>query len=139
MNGKILITVNNKIHQLWFNNFSKAELSKMILPKKDGFPAKPEEFPLISALTRLLDESYLSLMRDIIYSGIMGNSFATNKIPTLSIDEVSEFIATEREDNLYNVWECYLEAMGVNIDNIKDKIKNENDHDPDDSKKKMMA
>ncbi|AGO48503.1 hypothetical protein Phi18:2_gp54 [Cellulophaga phage phi18:2] len=137
MTGKIDIKIGEKMVHLWFNNYSKAELAKIILPKDKGNPAKPEEFPLLRALNRLAEENYLDLMRDIIWVGILGSSFANDEPNKIEKKEVSNHIATAPESVLYSCWLCFLDAMGVNIDHLEDKITTSSNDDEDESKKKI--
>lgn len=123
MHGKILITLKGVNIHLWFNNFSKEEIAKIILPKDGNFPAKPEEFPLLNAIERLATENYLYLMRDITWSGILGQAFATDTPTKFKKSDIAELIATSSDDELNKVWTCFLSAMGVNVDQLETTLK----------------
>lgn len=123
MHGKSVINIKGNSVHLWFNKFSEQEIAKLVLPKdKKGFDAKPEEFALLAAISRLAEENYLSLMRDIIWSGVLGHNFATDTIQAVSKKDISEMLATTSDSELSTIWVSYLQAMGVNIDNLEDKV-----------------
>ena len=136
MNGKIDINIGDiKLH-LWFNNFSKAELAKIILPKDGAFPAKPEEFPLLNAMNRLAEENYLVLMGHIIWTGVLGTSMANDRPAEIEKKHITNHIATATDAELHKIWICFLSAMGVNIGALEDTY-NEAPKDVEDSKKKV--
>lgn len=121
MHGKVTIEIKGVLFPLWFNNYSQVELSKLILPEKDGFKAKHDEFALLNAIQRMSSDNYLSLMKEILWSGILGHAFATDSVQKVTRKELSELIATAPESQLYNVWSSFLSSMGVNLDGLEEK------------------
>ena len=118
MHGKIEFTLKGEKLPLWFNNFSKIELGKSLLPSVDGYPSKPEEGKLIKIIQKRVAENHLFLLCDIVHAGLIGHAYATNTGIRYSRAEVGGLIAEADEGELYGVWQTFLEAMGMNLDKI---------------------
>ena len=136
MHGKKIVKIGDKDVLLWFNNYSKAELAKLILPEDNGFPAKPEEFPLLEAFNRMVKENYLDLMRDIVWTGILGACFVKNTIPEVTKTDVSEYLAVCSNLQIQDIFRDCLDAMGVNVDHLKDTYTEPTEEDEGELKKK---
>ncbi len=137
MHGKKIVKIGDKDVLLWFNNYSKAELAKLILPEDNGFPAKPEEFPLLEAFNRMVKDNYLDLMRDIVWTGILGACFVKNTIPEVKKTDVSEYLAFCSNLQIQDIFRDCLDAMGVNVDHLKDIYTESAEEDEDEPKKKV--
>jgi hypothetical protein len=132
MHGKAMLKIGGVLLPLWFNNYSQIELSKLILPADGSYPPKPNEFLLLNAIQRMSEENHLKLMKEVLWSGVLGQAFATDSAPTVDRVALSTLLATTSESELYTVWTCFLEAMGANIDNL------EANSSTSDLKKKLM-
>lgn len=122
MNGKTQIKLGGKQMSLWFNNFAKVELGKMLLPSKNGFPAKPEELQLLDAISKMSKENHLILLSKIIYAGLIGDIYAKDKDPGFERSDITMMVAEADQDELYNCWVVFLDAMGMNLDKIKKAV-----------------
>lgn len=121
MHGRLRIELSGLDVALWFNNFSRLEIAKNLLPPKDGFDAKPQEVELIESIEKLANENHLVLMREIIWSGVVGYAYGTDTKNEFTRVKISELIATADQGNLAQVWSCFLESIGMNLD--KDETK----------------
>lgn len=119
MHGKLSIKITGKDIPLWFNNYSKIELGKAIIKSKNGYPAKPEESVIIQAIDELANSNHILLMKEVIWSGILGHAYAVDETPLITRKELSADLAIMSNDQLYQIWVAFLESMGMNLDEIK--------------------
>ena len=127
MNGRIQLKIGDKTIQLWFNNFSKIELGKSLLTTVNGYPAKPNEIEFLKAIQKKATENHLVLLRDVVFAGVIGHAYGTDNLIQYTKPQIAEIIATAKEDDLYEVWTTFMDAMGMNLDGIiteaKKKVK----------------
>ena len=127
MNGRIQLKIGDKTIQLWFNNFSKIELGKSLLTTVNGYPAKPNEIEFLQAIQKKATENHLVLLRDVVFAGVIGHAYGTDNLIQYTKLQIAEIIATAKEDDLYEVWTTFMDAMGMNLDGIiteaKKKVK----------------
>lgn len=131
MHGRLRIKLNGLDVALWFNNFSRLEIAKNMLPPKDGFKAKPQEIELIEAIEKMANENHLLLMREIIWSGVIGHAYGTDTTNEFTRLKISELIAESDQGALTEIWLVFLESIGMNLDK-----KEGEEEKKEDSKKK---
>lgn len=119
MHGRSIIKLGETSIHFWFNNFAKIELAKLLLPKEGVFFPKPEEIELLDAIFERANENHLLLVRDIIWSGILGHCFVFPKDEHVSYEELSELIATSPTNDVEGAWVVFMEAMGMNLEKEK--------------------
>ena len=117
------MTLKGEPLSLWFNNFSKIELGKTILPAKGGYPGKPEEVALLKVIQERAATNHLLLLTDVVHAGLVGHAYGTDSAVKFTRKELAGLVAEANEDELYNVWQTFLEAMGLNLDKIVEKAK----------------
>lgn len=127
MNGRIQLKIGDETIQLWFNNFSKVELGKSLLTTVNGYPAKPNEIEFLQAIQKKATENHLVLLRDVVFAGVIGHAYGTDNLIQYTKPQIAEIIATANQDDLYEVWTTFMDAMGMNLDGIiteaKKKVK----------------
>lgn len=126
MHGKSVVQLGGKPVQLWFNNFSKVEMAKWITPKlpvdtkeETKEPKKGDEVLLIEAIDSLARENHLLLLKNIIYCGIVGQAYGTDKAIPMTREQIAEQVATADFEQLYDVWYDFMDAMGFNLPPLK--------------------
>ena len=123
MHGRITVKLMDLEVPLWFNNYSKVELAKILLPGKKGFSGKPEEIALLHAVKKRAEKNHIILMLDLVVSGHLGYVYGTNSSKQISKAVIAEKIAEASQEELYAVWLGYLEAYGFNLDSVSDLAK----------------
>ena len=116
MNGIIHITLNGKEERLWFNNYATDELKRFFFPEGKDFLTQGE---LMQIIIDKWKENETFLLKQIVYAGILGDSFATDDKPRLTKKEVGEAIATANHGELLQAWKAFLEASGINLSRDK--------------------
>ncbi len=118
MNGRITVKLMELEVPLWFNNYSKVELAKALLPPRKGYSAKPEEVQLLNAVKERAAENHVVLMLDLVDAGHLGYVYGTNSKVRLHREVLAKKLAEASQEELYGVWLAFLEAYGFNLDTV---------------------
>lgn len=106
--GVIHITLGGKEQRLWFNNFANDELRRYFAT--DGEVITDTD--LIKRIGEKWKENHLLFLKNLVYAGILGDSFVTDDKVRVSKKQVGEWIATASPEEIYGVWRVFLEAQG---------------------------
>lgn len=112
MNGIHEIELNGKKERIRFNQYAKAELCKTFMPEGRVYLSQSE---LLQVIFQKEKENSALLLRDLVYAGIVGDSLITGSVPRLSMEQVGEYIGDASDDDLFNIWRCFLDAQGFNL------------------------
>lgn len=112
MTGLHEIELNGKSERIRFNQYSKAELCKVFMPEGRVFLSQPE---LLEIIMNRQKENSASLLKEIVYAGIVGDSLINNDTPRLTKSEVGEYIGEASDEDLFAIWRIFLEAQGFNL------------------------
>ena len=134
MTNPILIELGGKERVIRFNQYANIELYKLLFD--DGFK-NPDMNLLLDKCNDMIKQNYMLFYKALIYSGIVGNDYASNLFkPSATIEEVGEWVGQmsqeELRDFFMKVWNTFFEEMGVNLE----KIKELESEDSEDEKKK---
>lgn len=118
----IRITIKDKERLLRFNQFSNIELYKLLF--NDPF-ASPDMDRLMAKANEMIQDNHLLFYKALIYSGIVGNDYASNLFkPSVTIEEVGEAVAAmtplELNEFFLQVWNSFFDAMGINLEKIRE-------------------
>lgn len=117
----ITIKISGQEKVLKFNKFANVELYKVIF--ENPF-ANPEMGELLDKCNEILQSNQILFYRTLIYAGIVGNDYASGKFkPSVTIEEISELVGNMSEDEFaeffQSVWYAFFDAMGANLENVK--------------------
>ena len=116
MHGKTIIQIEDQAVSLWFNNYSKVEIGRELLPKREkGYPSRPEEALIVEAIDKWAQENYLNLLKVIINAGIKGMAYATNQPLQVTPDKVALYLAEAESSEVYDIWLTFLQAYGFDL------------------------
>ena len=130
MQGVIEINIGGAKRTLRFNNYSHFELSKQLFQAGHLSVTTND---VLDRLHEMASENVMLLMKALIYSGIIGNDYEVGFTKTVTIQEVGKWVAEVNESELVGIWDTFLDAMGVNIENPEKKESQESD--PESEKK----
>lgn len=119
MNGIHEIELNGKKERVRFNQYAKSELCKVLMPEGRVFLSQSELLGIIMA--RQKDNPTL-LLKHIVYAGIVGDSLIENDTPRLTKKQVGEFIGSASDDDLFQIWRCFLDAQGFNLSREEEEV-----------------
>lgn len=131
MNGILSIELNGKTYRCRFNNFSNSVLEKYFMPEGKIALSGDE---LNAIIIKKWEENSVLLIRNLVYAGIVGDSLIENDEPALTKKEVGEFIANAHPDELFAIWQEFLDSTGSNLE--ADKEAEEKSQGKSDVKKK---
>lgn len=112
MNGIHEIELNGKKERVRFNQYAKAELCKTFMPTGRVFLSQAE---LLEVIFQREKENSALLLKELVYAGIVGDSLVTGNASRLTIEEVGEYIGEASDNDLFNIWRCFLDAQGFNL------------------------
>lgn len=118
----INISLGGQDRTIRFNQYANIELYKILLD--DGF-ASPDMSILLDKCNDMIKQNYMLFYKALIYSGIVGNDYASNKFkPSATIEEVGEWVGQMDQQELteffMQVWNLFFAEMGVNLEKIKE-------------------
>jgi len=113
MTGTIKLELGGKERILRFNNFSAIELSKILYTGE--LATNPDMNDISNRIMEVNAKNHLLLMKTLIYAGILGNDFVVGFQESVTPEQVGEWIADLKSDDLLKVWEAFWDSMGVNL------------------------
>ena len=117
MTGIMTLNIGGKNRTLRFNNFSAIELAKIIYK---GENANFETEDLLNRIMKLNEKNHFLLVKTLIYAGIIGNDYVVGFEESVTVEQVGEWIAEIREEDIYSVWQTFWTSMGVDLPAVKD-------------------
>jgi hypothetical protein len=122
MTNPIKIELGGKERIIRFNQYANIELYKLLFD--NGFES-PDMSLLLDKCNNMIKQNYMLFYKALIYSGIVGNDYASNLFkPSASIEEVGEWVGQMSQEELteffMKVWNTFFEEMGVNLEKIKE-------------------
>jgi hypothetical protein len=122
MTNPIKIELGGKERIIRFNQYANIELYKLLFD--NGFES-PDMSLLLDKCNDMIKQNYMLFYKALIYSGIVGNDYASNLFkPSASIEEVGEWVGQMSQEELteffMKVWNTFFEEMGVNLEKIKE-------------------
>lgn len=106
----VQINLGGKDYNIVMDNFARELLAKHILegaqPDPQSYWKKVEEMNSISTLY---------LLSNILYACLCANDLRKMKKPTITEEQVGEWVATADEVQLLRVYEAFKNAEGMNI------------------------
>lgn len=122
MTNPIKIELGGKERIIRFNQYANIELYKLLFD--NGFES-PDMSLLLDKCNDMIKQNYMLFYKALIYSGIVGNDYASNLFkPSSSIEEVGEWVGQMSQEELteffMKVWNTFFEEMGVNLEKIKE-------------------
>lgn len=105
LNKKIQVRNGKDVFQLWFNNYSTAEIASIF---------GVEDKHVLKVCVEKLKTNFLILAGDLFLAGYKGQKLATSQPVDLTREDVSEIVATANEDDLVKVWNVFFEHIGGN-------------------------
>ena len=118
MQGTIEVNIGGAKRTLRFNNYAHFELSKQLF-QAGHFAVTPND--VLDKLHEIASDNVMLLMKALIYSGIIGNDYEVGFTKSVTIQEVGKWVADVNESELMGIWDTFLDAMGVNIENPEKK------------------
>lgn len=109
--GVIYITLGGVKQRLWFNNFANDELRRYFAKSGEVL----SDTDLIKRIAQKWEENYLLFMKNMVYAGILGDSYVKGDVVRISKEEIGEMIATANPEELYGVWKVFLDAQGAGL------------------------
>lgn len=106
--GIVYITLGGEKQRLWFNNFANDELRRYFAKEDEVIT----DTDLINRIAEKWKENHLLFLKNMVYAGILGDSFVTDDKVRVTKEQVGEWIATASPEEIYNVWRVFLEAQG---------------------------
>lgn len=106
--GVIHITLGGQEQRLWFNNFANDELRRYFATDGEVIT----DIDLIKRIGEKWKENHLLFLKNLVYAGILGDSFVKDDKVRVSKKQVGEWIATASPEEIYGVWRVFLEAQG---------------------------
>lgn len=109
--GIVYITLGGEKQRLWFNNFANDELRRYFAKEGEVIT----DIDLIKRIGEKWKENHLLFLKNMVYAGILGDSFVTDDKVRVTKEQVGEWIATASPEEIYSVWRVFLEAQGQTI------------------------
>lgn len=106
--GIVYITLGGEKQRLWFNNFANDELRRYFAKEDEVIT----DTDLIKRIAEKWKENHLLFLKNMVYAGILGDSFVTDDKVRVTKEQVGEWIATASPEEIYGVWRVFLEAQG---------------------------
>lgn len=128
------ITIDGKEITMKFNNASLEELRKLIF--EDPY-ASHDIQDLLTELIKINDQNHYFVKKMLIYCGVVGYNLESNRIrPEYTFDEIGALVGKMTEEELIDytlkAWNSFWDAMGVNLEKIKEL---EGQEEPSEKKK----
>ena len=120
MQGVFELEIGGAKRTLRFNNYAHTELSKTLF-EAGHLVSSPDE--LLAKLEQLASINVMLLMKALIYAGIIGNDYLIGFKPSVTIQEVGEWMADADEGQLIGVWDTFLSAMGTDVSKAFEYLK----------------
>lgn len=136
MKGIVHIHFNGKKERLQFNRFAFDELKTYLFKDKPSTMLVTEGELMKSVIHRWRENESL-LLKQLVYAGIAGDSYITDDEPRLTKEEIGQFIAHAKYEELLEVWKVFIEASGIDLTPDKD-AQAEPEEQTEDEKKKVM-
>lgn len=104
MHGKIKITLGGQVVDLYFNNYSKAELGNM-------FGVDPLEASM--KIAEEIKANHMRACAKLIYSALIGYYAAKDMDCPYSRQQVAEWAADMSGEDTLKVWETWKESIDI--------------------------
>ena len=128
MTGIYYITLNGKRERLHFNQYANAELANFLIPEE-----RLTDIPEIEVMRAIIEKSKKNLpalIKMIIYAGIVGDSLVTRFEPRLTQEEIGQYVAEAKDEELRKIWKDFIKVQTTNP---------EKEEENEDSEKKKMS
>lgn len=130
-NGIVYVTLQGKKERLWFNNFATEELRRYFTPEGKVI----SDYDFMKIIAEKWEENKYLFFKNIVYAGIVGDSYVKDDGPRYTKEEVGEMIATAGYEELIEVWNVFLRAQGFELSRDKETEDEKPEETPDDEKK----
>lgn len=115
MESKVVIKFPDKEVLVWFNNYARIEIAKVIGEASGKAFEAISHADILATVGKMAADNHLALMRHIIWAGVLGVAYAKDELPAISRGELFEAIAIADQDEVYSAWKVFLSAMGMNL------------------------
>lgn len=115
MESKVVIKFPEKDVLVWFNNYARIEIAKVIGEASGKAFEAISHADILATVGKMAADNHLALMRHIIWAGVLGVAYAKDELPAISRSELFEAIAVADQDEIYSAWRVFLAAMGMNL------------------------
>src|SRR5690625_2172136 len=109
MKGIVHIHFNGKKERLQFNRFAFDELKTYLFKDKPSTMLVTEGELMKSVIHRWRENESL-LLKQLVFAGIAGDSYITDDEPRLTKEEIGQFIAHAKYEELLEVWKVFIRS-----------------------------